>query len=91
VISADEKARPANSPAPRAGGASGAKVSWEVKAVRNDRWVRQNGAPVEPEKPAQEKGAYQRPELYGATSTRLPDNHPNHPLATQHAAQKDPV
>jgi hypothetical protein len=48
-----------------AGGAPGAKVSWEVKALRNDRWVQQRGAPVEVEKEGTEKGSYQHPELYG--------------------------
>lgn len=42
------------------------EVSWEVKAVRNDLWVRKYGAPVETEKSDYEKGKYQRPELYGA-------------------------
>lgn len=41
------------------------EVSWEVKALRNDLWIRKYGAPVEVEKPAREKGTYQHPELYG--------------------------
>lgn len=40
-------------------------VSWEVKAVRNDLWVRAHGAPVEVAKEGREKGTYQHPELYG--------------------------
>ena len=48
-----------------AGGAPGAKVSWRVEAVRNDRWVQTYGAPVEIEKLGLEKGTYQHPELYG--------------------------
>lgn len=40
-------------------------VSWEVKGVRNDRWVRKYGAPVEVAKEGVEKGKYQHPELYG--------------------------
>jgi hypothetical protein len=48
-----------------AGGSPNGKVSWEVKAVRNDRWVQSNGAPVETEKVEREKGTYQHPELYG--------------------------
>ncbi len=35
-----------------AGGAPGENVSWEVKALRNDRWVQQRVAPVEIEKQA---------------------------------------
>jgi hypothetical protein len=41
------------------------KVSWEVKAVRNDPWVRKRAMPVEVEKRGVEKGKYQHPELYG--------------------------
>ncbi|MGE0481193.1 MAG: hypothetical protein AB7Q17_12045 [Phycisphaerae bacterium] len=48
-----------------AGGAPGGEVSWEVKALRNDRWVRQHGAPVEVAKQEFERGTYQHPELYG--------------------------
>lgn len=48
-----------------AGGASNGQVFWRVEAVRNDRWVRAYGAPVETDKPAAERGKYQHPELYG--------------------------
>lgn len=48
-----------------AGGAPGGEVSWEVKAVRHDRYVRKRGAPVEVEKQGEERGTYQHPELYG--------------------------
>jgi len=48
-----------------AGGVPGAKVSWEVKALRNDLWVQMRGAPVEVDKQDLEKGTYQHPELYG--------------------------
>jgi hypothetical protein len=48
-----------------AGGVPGAKVSWRVEAVRNDRWVQARGATVEVDKPAEENGKYQHPELYG--------------------------
>jgi hypothetical protein len=41
------------------------EVSWEVKAVRNDLWVRTYGAPVQVEKQGLERGKYQHPELYG--------------------------
>ncbi len=43
----------------------GGEVSWKVMAIRNDRWVRERGAPVEIEKEGLEKGTYQHPELYG--------------------------
>ncbi len=48
-----------------AGGSPGGKVSWRVEAVRNDRWVRTGGAPVEVAKEPGEIGTYQNPELYG--------------------------
>jgi hypothetical protein len=38
------------------GGAPGGEVSWRVEAVRNDEFVRRNGAPVEVEKPVDERG-----------------------------------
>jgi hypothetical protein len=41
------------------------KVCWEVKGVRNDRFLRTYGAPVEVEKGMAERGKYQHPELYG--------------------------
>ncbi len=41
------------------------EVSWEVKGVRNDLWVRKYGAPVEVDKEGVEKSKYQHPELYG--------------------------
>jgi hypothetical protein len=40
------------------------EVCWEVKAVRNDLFVRRHGAPVEVDKPEHERGKYQQPELY---------------------------
>lgn len=46
------------------------KVYWEVKAVRNDAFVRQYGAPVVVEKSSAERGRYQHPELYGAPVQR---------------------
>jgi hypothetical protein len=48
-----------------AGGAPNAKVSWEVKALRNDLRVRLHGAPVERDKTGPERGHYQHPEYYG--------------------------
>jgi hypothetical protein len=53
-----------------AGGAPGAKVSWEVTALRNDLRVRLHGAPVEREKFGSERGKYQHPELYGEPPER---------------------
>src|SRR6185295_1618579 len=53
-----------------AGGAPGAKVSWRVEALRNDRWVQQRGAPIEVDKQGSEKGTYQHPDLYGQPPER---------------------
>lgn len=44
------------------------KVSWEVKATRNDAFVRAYGAPTEQPKPAELRGTYLQPELYGQPS-----------------------
>lgn len=41
------------------------EVSWEVKGIRNDRFNQRFGAPVVVDKPDEEKGKYQIPELYG--------------------------
>ncbi|MBS1723857.1 MAG: hypothetical protein JSS66_12995 [Armatimonadetes bacterium] len=46
------------------------EVCWEVKAIRNDLWMRKNGAPVEVEKVGLEKGTYQQPELYNQPRER---------------------
>ncbi|MCS7311257.1 MAG: hypothetical protein NZ741_13670, partial [Armatimonadetes bacterium] len=48
-----------------AGGVPGKKVSWEVKAVRYDRWVQEYGFQTEQPKPREWQGKYLHPELYG--------------------------
>lgn len=48
-----------------AGGVPGGKVSWEVKALRNDARMRLHGAPVERDKTGRERGRYEHPEYYG--------------------------
>jgi len=48
-----------------AGGVPGKKVSWRVEAVRNDRWVQEYGYQTEQPKPAEYRGKYLHPELYG--------------------------
>jgi hypothetical protein len=48
-----------------AGGMPNLEVSWCVTGVRNDAWVRANGAPVEQDKPAAIKGRYLAPLQYG--------------------------
>lgn len=52
------------------------KVSWEVKAVRYDLFVRKYGAPVETDKPEYERGKYQHPELYDQPKEKGRNYHP---------------
>jgi hypothetical protein len=53
-----------------AGGVPGKKVSWEVKAIRNDLWVQRYGFQTEQEKEDAIKGKYLHPELYGQPKER---------------------
>jgi hypothetical protein len=53
-----------------AGSVPGKKVSWEVKAIRNDRYVQQYGYQTEQEKEDEIKGRYLHPELYGQPKER---------------------
>lgn len=53
-----------------AGGMPGMKVSWRVEAVRNDLYMQHYGAPVEVDKPREERGRFQFPELYGMPRER---------------------
>ena len=48
-----------------AGGAPGLKVSWQVTGIRHDPYAEQNRIKVEEEKPAQERGRYLYPAVYG--------------------------
>jgi trimeric autotransporter adhesin len=50
-----------------AGGKPGAKVSWQVTGVRQDAYAKAHRIKVEEVKPAQERGHYLHPELFGAT------------------------
>ncbi len=50
-----------------AGGKAGAKVSWQVTGVRQDAYAQAHRIKVEEEKPAQEKGHYLHPELFGGS------------------------
>jgi hypothetical protein len=42
------------------------KVSWMVTGVRHDAWANAHRIPTEEDKPADKKGHYMHPELYGA-------------------------
>jgi len=48
-----------------AGGKPWMKVSWQVTGIRQDPYANSHRIPVEEEKPANERGRYQHPELYG--------------------------
>jgi len=48
-----------------AGGKPGMKISWMVTGIRQDAWANAHRIPVEEEKPAQERGYFLHPELYG--------------------------
>ncbi len=41
------------------------RVSWQVTGIRKDRWAEAHRIPVEEDKPAEERGRYLHPELYG--------------------------
>ena len=53
-----------------AGGRPGLEVSWQVTAVRQDRWVKAHPPQVEITKPPEEQGYYLQPELYGQPEER---------------------
>jgi trimeric autotransporter adhesin len=48
------------------GGKPGMKVSWQVTGTRQDAWANAHRIPVEVAKPADERGTYLTPELFGA-------------------------
>jgi hypothetical protein len=47
-----------------AGGKSETKVSWQVTGIRKDAWAQAHRLIVEEEKPENERGYYQNPEVY---------------------------
>ena len=51
-----------------AGGTPGGRVSWHVTGIRKDAWTQAHTAPVEVDKPDDERGSYLAPELFGATA-----------------------
>jgi len=46
------------------------KVSWMVTGIRHDAWANAHRIPTEEEKPADKKGQYMHPELYGAAAQK---------------------
>ena len=53
-----------------AGGKANAKVSWQVTGIRQDAWANAHRIPNEEEKPAEKRGTYLHPDLFGAAPTR---------------------
>lgn len=53
------------------------EVSWEVKAIRNDRFVQRFGAPIEVEKEAAVRGRYIHPALYDQPIEKAMFFHPS--------------
>ena len=51
------------------GGKSGMRVSWQVTGIRNDPAAKQYAFKAEQDKPADERGKYLMPELYGQPET----------------------
>ncbi len=77
-----------------AGGKPGMRVSWQVTGVRQDAFARAHPLQVEVEKPANERGYYIHPELYGAGQEKSIQwaNHPEQmrKLAEQQAKAEEP-
>jgi len=48
-----------------AGGAAGAKISWQVTGIRQDPYAEKYRIPVEEDKPVEERGHFIHPEIYG--------------------------
>jgi hypothetical protein len=59
-----------------AGGKPGMKVSWQVTGIRQDAWANAHRIPVEEDKPANERGYYLHPDLYGAGPDKQVGNAP---------------
>jgi hypothetical protein len=49
------------------------KVSWQVTGIRQDPWAEANRIVVEEDKPADERGTYLHPEVYGLPEERSLD------------------
>jgi hypothetical protein len=49
------------------------KVSWQVTGIRQDAWANAHRIPTEEDKPAEKRGTYLNPELYGASADKNTD------------------
>ena len=52
------------------GGKPRARVSWQVTGIRHDAYANANRIQVEEEKPANQRGTYLHPELFGGPATQ---------------------
>jgi hypothetical protein len=57
-----------------AGGVPWARVSWQVTGIRHDAYAEAHRSPVEIDKPAEERGHYLHPELFGESQTQVVQN-----------------
>jgi hypothetical protein len=58
-----------------AGGTPGLKVSWQLTGIRHDAYAEAHRSPVEQEKPANERGHYLHPALFGASAAQTTSTH----------------
>jgi hypothetical protein len=66
-----------------AGGKPSSKVSWQVTGVRADPYANAHRVQVEEDKPANERGHYLSPDLYGAGEEQAIKSGPRAPLQRQ--------
>jgi len=71
-----------------AGGTRGLKVCWLVTGIRKDAWAEVNRIPVEEDKPAEDRGRYLHPEVFGETDAKSIDREPAR-LARPEPRKKD--
>jgi len=53
-----------------AGGRANGKVSWQVTGIRHDAWADAHRIPSEEDKPADVRGTYMHPELFGGDADK---------------------
>lgn len=68
------------------GGTAGLEVSWQVTGIREDAYANAHPIQVEQNKPADERGTYIHPELFGQPDAKSLDRM-EHPLQAQPQAE----